>query len=180
MTEAWEVFKRRHPWVNEILTKRSVRHFTATKDAAHLLAAIDEQLQLAARMNYFATHVKAEIEELMHDIEKLTENISELNEFKRELDAIELELDRALTHFRIMRKTHTVKRLIDNEMIDQLTGGAFTVAKAYSQTKTQPDIIRRMDIVQDELREAIEILNELRSESTTEKKETTEEGGGRE
>lgn len=177
MSEAWEVFKRRHPWANEILTKRAVRHFTATKDAAHLLAAIEEQLQLTARMNYFATQVKAEIEELRHDIERIMENISELNEFKRELDAIELELDRTLTHFRILRKTHTVRRLIDNELIDQLTQGALNAAMVYSQTKTQPDIIRRTELVQSELQEAIEILNELRSTSPTQTAEKKEGEG---
>ena len=177
MTEAWEVFKRRHPWVNEILTKKTVRHFTATKDAAHLLSAIDQQLQLTARMNYFATQVKAEIEELRHDIERIQEDISELNEFKRELDAIELELDRALTHFRILRKTHTVRRLIDNEMIDQLTQGALTAASIYSQTKTQPDIVRRAELVRSELQDAIDMLNELSASKQEESKEEETEGG---
>ena len=176
--EAWDVFKRRHPWINEVLTKRMVRHFTATRDAAHLMAEIEQQLQLTSRMNYFAALLKAEIDELRSDIERITDNINELNAFRKELEAVELELDRALIHYRTLRKVHTVRRLVDNEMIDQLTGGAIHVARVYAQTKTQPDVIRRVDLVQKELQDSIEILNELTElRGETEKTEKKETGG---
>jgi len=160
---SWDVFKKRNPWVMEVLSRSSTRHFTLTKDAAHLMAAIDKQLELTSRLNYFAAQLKAEIDELNSDISRFYEEINQLNQYRKELTAIESQLDRALMELRALRKSHTVRRLINNEVIDRLTGQAVEVASIYAQTKTQPEIMRRMDLIRGELDDTINMISEVSS-----------------
>jgi len=177
---SWEVFRKRNPWVMEVLSRAPSRTFTTTKDAAHLMAAIDQQTELTSRMNYFATVLKAEIEELKSDIDRFYEEINMLNKYRRDLTAIETQIDRALLEMRALRKAHTVRRLVSNEVVDRLTSKTLEVASIYAQTKTQPEIVRRMDLIRGELQDTINLISEVssvlpRKESSKEPKEGGEE-----
>lgn len=164
----------------EVLARAPTKRFITTKDAAHLMAAIEKQLELTSKLNYFAALLKEEIDELNSDIDRLTENIAELNKYRKELIALEHQLDRALLEIRTLRKAHTVRRLVNNEVIDRLTGNALEVAAVYSQTKTHPEIVRRMDLVHNELQNTIQLISSVSDilPKKEEKKEETEEETG--
>lgn len=178
---SWDVFKKRNPWIVEVLSKAPSKKFTATKDAAHLIAAIDQQSELTSRLNYFAARVKEEIEELQHDITRYYEEINEINSYRRELTAIENQLDKALLELRTLRKSHTIRRLVNNEVADSLTQQAVQVASVYAQTKTQPEVIRRMDMISDELESTLQLIAQAGAALPQKKEESeqkSEESGG--
>ena len=171
---SWDVFKKRNPWIVEVLARVPTKSFAATKDAAHLMAAIEQQITLTSRMNYFAARIKEEIDELQFEIDKFYEEISMINKYRAELTAIEQQLDRALLELRTLRKAHTVRRLVNNEIVDNLTQQTLEVASVYAQTKTQPEIVRRMDLISNELNDTIALIQSA-SAALPKKEETKEE-----
>lgn len=177
---SWDVFRKRNPWVMEVLSRAPSRSFTATKDAAHLMAAIEQQTELTSRMNYFAALLKAEIDELKADIDRFYEEINQLNKYRRDLTAVESQIDRALSEMRTLRKAYTVRRLVNNEVVDQLTRQTIEVASIYSQTKTQPEIVRRMDLIRSELEDTINLISEVSSVLPKKEKESEKEEGKKE
>ena len=179
---SWDVFRKRNPWVMEVLSRAPSRSFAATKDAAHLMAAIEQQIELTSRMNYFAAQLKAEIDELKADIDRFYEEINILNKYRKDLTAIESQIDRALLEMRTLRKAHTVRRLVNNGVVDRLTHKTLEVASIYAQTKTQPEIVRRMDLIRGELEDTINLISEVSSvlPRKEEKKEKEEEEGAAE
>ena len=42
----------------EVLARAPTKRFITTKDAAHLMAAIEKQLELTSKLNYFAALLK--------------------------------------------------------------------------------------------------------------------------
>jgi len=167
---SWDVFKKRNPWIMEVLSRMPTKSFAATKDAAHLLAAIDQQVEITSRMNYFAARLKEEIDELQFEIDKFHEEVATIQKYRSELTAIEQQLDRALLELRTLRKAHTVRRLINNDVVDTLTQQGIEVAAVYAQTKTQPEIVRRMDMVSNELNDTIALIRSA-SEALPKKEE---------
>lgn len=174
---AWEAFKKRHPWIQEVLSRVQVRKYAATGDAARILAALEEEEQLLGTMNYYASLVKNTIEEINSDIERIRDEIGIISKFRQELAAIENTLDRAIMQLRALRKTHVVKRVADNYIIQNVERDIPALAGMYSQTKTFPETERRIEYLKKQIYDAMEIMDWARARYE-ESKQGEEKSGG--
>ena len=159
---SWETFKKRTPWIQDVLSRVSVKRYAATKDAAHIISALEEQEQLVGYFSYFSTLIKQEIDELESDIERLKDTIAELSKVRSELAKIENQLDKTILHLRGLKKQKRVQKITEYYIADQLNAAVLPLATAYANTKMQPEVVRRWEFLKEQINDAIDTMAQVK------------------